>query len=58
MKKAGGKHIAITGRAIRYDEYEQSITLKSGEVIFIEDITQIDCNVFDAMRELWAPYEE
>lgn len=57
-KKAGGKHVAITGRAIRYDEYEQSITLESGEVIIIEDITQIDCTVFDAMREFWALDEE
>lgn len=56
-KKAGGRHIAVTGKVMRYDEYEQSITLQSGEVIFIEDITQIYCNAFDAAHELWTPDE-
>lgn len=57
-KKAGGKHITIKGAVARYDEYEQCITLESGEVIFIEDITQIECSEFDSMRELWTPDEE
>ena len=51
-KKAGGKYVSVTGMAARYDEYEQSITLESGEVFFIEDITQIECTAFDATREL------
>lgn len=57
-KKTGGKYNTVTGKVARYDEYEQSVTLESGEVIFIEDITQIECNAFDAMRELWPPDEE
>ena len=57
-KKAGGKHVNVKGVVARYDEYEQCITLNSGEVIFIEDITQIECSEFDSMRELWTPDEE
>lgn len=56
-KKAGGKYITVTGKVARYDAYEQSITLENGDVIFIENITQIDCSAFDAMQELWPPDE-
>ena len=51
-KKAGGRYVTVTGRVSRYDAYENSITLESGDVIFVEDITQIECRAYSAMREL------
>ena len=46
-KKAGGKHISVSGKVARYDEYDRYITLDNGDVIFIDDITQINCDTFD-----------
>ena len=51
-KKAGGKYISVSGKVARYDEYERFITLENGDVIFIDDITQIECGVYDAARDL------
>lgn len=48
-KKAGGKYVTVSGKAVRYDEYEQSITLENGDVIFIEDISEIECSAFNAL---------
>ena len=41
-KKAGGRYAVLRGRPVRYDEYERSITLDSGEVIPVEYIAGID----------------
>ena len=46
-KKAGGKYVTVIGKVVHYDEYEQSIMLENGEVIFIEDISQIECAAFN-----------
>ena len=46
-KKTGGKYVTVTGKVVRYDEYEQSIMLENGEVIFIEDVSQIECAAFN-----------
>ena len=46
-KKAGGKYVTVTGKVVSYDEYEQSIMFENGEVIFIEDISQIECAAFN-----------
>ena len=54
-KKTGGKYTQVTGKPVRYDAYAQCITLDSGEVIFIEDITEIECGEFDAVCEERIP---
>lgn len=48
-KKAGGEYVPVTGTIERYDEFSQSITLEGGRVLFIEDISKIDCDAFDEM---------
>ena len=48
-KKAGGEYITITGRISKYDEFSQSITLENGKVLFIEDISKIECDAFDEL---------
>ncbi len=52
-KKAGGKYETITGTIIHYDEYERSITLNNGGVIFLSDLTRIECDDFNAIHDLW-----
>ena len=48
-KKSGGEYVPVTGRISKYDDFSQSITLESGEVIFIEDISKIECDAFDKL---------
>ena len=50
-RKSGGKYAKVTGRPVRYDAYAQCITLETGEVIFIEDVAEIECSGFDAVIE-------
>lgn len=40
-KKAGGKYKSIEGQLKNIDDYNQSIVLKSGEVIFLKSILDI-----------------
>jgi hypothetical protein len=40
-KKAGGKYKSIEGQLKNIDDYNQSIILKSGEVIFLKSILDI-----------------
>jgi len=40
-KKAGGKYKSIDGQLKNIDDYNQSIVLKSGEVIFLKSILDI-----------------
>ena len=50
-KKVGGKYIPVSGKVVRYDEYERNITLENGSVINIDDIVQIECSTFDNARD-------
>jgi hypothetical protein len=40
-KKAGGMYKSIEGQLKNIDDYNQSIVLKSGEVIFLQSILDI-----------------
>ena len=53
-KKSGGSYDTVTDRIVRYDEFEQCITLRSGRVIFIEDLTRIECAAFENAWADWA----
>ena len=46
-KKTGGEYVPVTGTIAKYDEFSQSITLTSGKVLFIEDISKIESDAFD-----------
>ena len=47
-KKAGGAYETVSGRLLRYDPLSRSVTLSSGETLFIDDIREIAC---DALPE-------
>ncbi len=40
-KKAGGAYETVIGKLLRYDQFSRSITLDSGETLFIDDIIDI-----------------
>ena len=48
-KKIGGEYVPVTGKIAKYDEFSQSITLESGRVLFIEDISKIESDTFDEL---------
>ena len=45
-KKAGGAYETVTGKLQRYDSISRSITLDSGETLFIDDIRKIESEEF------------
>ena len=45
-KKAGGAYETVSGRLLRYDPLSRSVTLSSGETLFIDDIREIACDAF------------
>ena len=47
-KKAGGAYETVSGRLLHYDPLSRSVTLSSGETLFIDDIREIAC---DALPE-------
>ena len=46
-KKAGGEYVTVTGRVIGYSQSARCITLDSGQVIFTDDIAEIESDVFN-----------
>ncbi|MBQ9412964.1 MAG: hypothetical protein IJU29_07710 [Oscillospiraceae bacterium] len=50
-KKAGGRYAGVTGRVMRYDPCGRSITLDSGEQMFLENITRIECDAYRTLPE-------
>ena len=45
-KKAGGAYETVTDKLLRYDQFSRSITLHSGETLFIDDILAIESDAF------------
>lgn len=45
-KKAGGAYETAAGRPVRYDPLSRSVTLDSGETLFIDDVREIECDAF------------
>lgn len=50
-KKDGGEYVAVTGSVKKVDEYERLIVLTSGARIPIDDISDIDGELFRGMDE-------
>lgn len=45
-KKAGGEYVTISGNLKRFDEYERMLILTDGHKIPLEDIADIECELF------------
>lgn len=45
-KKHGGAYKTATGRLLKYNQFSSSITLSSGEQLFIDDIRGIESDAF------------
>lgn len=49
-KKAGGSYVTVTGNFRRIDEYENNMILTSGDVIPLNDIYNIEGEIFDIIN--------
>lgn len=41
-KKSGGAYVKLSGRVLRYDEYERTLMLEGGERILLDDIIEVE----------------
>lgn len=51
--KSGGKYTTVSGTIKRIDEYERRIILVDGTIIPIDDIYQIDGDMFSGNEFIW-----
>jgi hypothetical protein len=49
-KKDGGSYVTTTGAMKKIDDYERAVVLTSGETIGIEDILDIDSELFSGLE--------
>lgn len=47
-KKSGGAYVTVTGNLKRFDEYERLLILTNGKKIPMDDIADIECDLFRA----------
>ncbi len=47
MQKSGGRYEQIVGKVAYFDELSRSITLEDGTIIYIDDISEIECDQLD-----------
>lgn len=45
-RKSGGTYVTVTGAVKRIDDYEHVLLLMNGDKIMIEDILDIECELF------------
>ena len=48
-RKSGGAYVTITGNLKRFDEYERLLILTDGRKIPMDDIADIECDLFKGM---------
>lgn len=48
-KKSGGAYVTATGKLKRFDEYERLLILTNGKKIPMDDIADIECDLFKGM---------
>lgn len=48
-KKSGGVYVSVTGNLKRFDEYERLLILTDGKKIPMDDIADIECDLFKGM---------
>lgn len=51
-KKAGGAYATVTGKLKRFDEYERLLILTDGKKIPMDDIADIESNLFGGIMEM------
>lgn len=49
-KKAGGEYITITGEVKKIDEYEHLIVMRSGLKVPVEDVIELEGELFKALQ--------
>ena len=47
-KKSGGAYVTVTEKLKRFDEYERLLILTNGKKIPMDDIAEIECDLFRA----------
>ena len=48
-RKAGGAYVTVTGTIKKIDTYEQNLIMTEGQIIPINEIIQIDGELFNGM---------
>jgi hypothetical protein len=48
-RKAGGAYVTVTGNLKRFDEYARLLILTNGKKIPMDDIADIECDLFKGM---------
>ena len=49
-KKTGGKHVTVTGRAKKIDEYKQRLVMGDGTTIPLDEIVAISGEIFNCLE--------
>lgn len=49
-KKAGGEYVTVTGEVKKIDEYEHLIILRNGQKIPVEDVIDLDGELFKSLQ--------
>lgn len=49
-KKSGGSYVTVTGSVIKIDEYEHLVVMRDRTKIPIDDIAEIDGEIFGAIE--------
>ena len=50
-RKSGGAYVTVTGNLKRFDEYERLLILTNGKKIPMDDIADIECDLFKEMLD-------
>ena len=48
-RKAGGEYVTVSGAVKKIDEYERMIILIDGKQIPIDEVIDVDCDVFEEL---------
>ena len=51
-RKSGGAYVTTTGKLKRFDEYERLLILTNGKKIPMDDIADIECDLFKAIMNI------
>lgn len=51
VRKDGGSYTTVIGTVKRIDTYEKSVVMTDGNIIPIEDILQIESEIFESFNE-------
>ena len=49
-KKSGGVYVTVTGRVKKVDEFEHVVVMRNGTKVHIDDIAEIDGEIFEMLE--------